>query len=96
MINTIVKYTKKIGNCVSNVSRKALACGAVGLSALGLMPDANAAGPTYDLSAVTTAVSGLKTDVLAAFGTVIPYGLALAAVSFGGVYVWRLFKRFTK
>jgi len=50
---------------------------------------------TIDLGDVTDGITDLKTALLLAVPTVIGAGLAVAAVFFGGKWVWKLFKRFT-
>jgi len=47
---------------------------------------------TIDLTGITTALSGLSTDMVTASGLVITAALALGAVYFGGRSLWRFFK----
>ena len=48
-----------------------------------------------DLTAVTDGVGALKTATLAAAATIIPMGILLMSVKFGGKWVVRVFKSFT-
>jgi hypothetical protein len=51
---------------------------------------------TIDLTGVTGPIGDLSTALVTAAGVAITAGLAVAALYFGGRWVWRVFKSFTR
>lgn len=99
MFKNIAHKVRRLGGSMKAGVRKTLKTAfALGATVLGIQvstTDASAATYTYDLSAVTGAASDLATDILTGLGVIIPVAIGVAALAFGGRYVWRKFKSFT-